>query len=33
MLKPTALSGSDIMAMNRAYIDYEKFEHLLHNAA
>jgi len=28
MLKPTALSGGDIMAMDRAYIDYEKFEQL-----
>ena len=28
ILKPTALSGGDIMAMDRAYIDYEKFEQL-----
>ena len=28
MLKPTALSKGDIMAMDRAYIDYEKFEQL-----
>lgn len=28
MLKPTTLSKGDIMAMDRAYIDYEKFEQL-----
>lgn len=28
MLKPSALSKGDIMAMDRAYIDYEKFEQL-----
>lgn len=28
MLKPTMLSNGDIMAMDRAYIDYEKFEQL-----
>jgi hypothetical protein len=28
MLKPTALSKGDIMAMDRAYIDYEKFQQL-----
>lgn len=28
MLKPTALSQGDIMAMDRAYIDYEKFQQL-----
>ena len=28
MLKPAALSKGDIMAMDRAYIDYEKFEQL-----
>ena len=28
MLKPTALNKGDIMAMDRAYIDYEKFEEL-----
>jgi hypothetical protein len=28
MLKPTSLSKGDIMAMDRAYIDYEKFEQL-----
>lgn len=28
MLKPTTLSKGDIMAMERAYIDYEKFEQL-----
>ena len=26
MLKPSALSKGDIMAMDRAYIDYEKFQ-------
>lgn len=26
MLKPAALNKGDIMAMDRAYIDYEKFE-------
>lgn len=26
MLKPSTLSKGDIMAMDRAYIDYEKFE-------
>lgn len=28
MLKPTTLSKGDIMAMDRSYIDYEKFEQL-----
>ena len=28
MLKPTTLSKGDIMAMDRAYVDYEKFEQL-----
>jgi len=28
MLKPTTLSKGDIMAMDRAYIDYEKFQQL-----
>ena len=28
MLKPSALNKGDIMAMDRAYIDYEKFEEL-----
>ena len=28
MLKPSALSEGDIMAMDRAYIDYEKFQQL-----
>lgn len=28
MLKPTTLNKGDIMAMDRAYIDYEKFEQL-----
>ena len=28
MLKPSALSKGDIMAMDRAYVDYEKFEQL-----
>lgn len=28
MLKPSSLSKGDIMAMDRAYIDYEKFEQL-----
>ena len=28
MLKPSTLSKGDIMAMDRAYIDYEKFEQL-----
>ena len=28
MLKPTTLSKGDIMAMDRAYIDYDKFEQL-----
>ena len=28
MLKPSMLSNGDIMAMDRAYIDYEKFEQL-----
>ena len=28
MLKPAALNKGDIMAMDRAYIDYEKFEQL-----
>ena len=28
MLKPTSLNKGDIMAMDRAYIDYEKFEQL-----
>lgn len=28
MLKPTTLNKGDIMAMDRAYIDYEKFERL-----
>lgn len=29
MLKPSTLSKGDIIAMNRAYIDYEKFELLI----
>lgn len=28
MLKPATLSKGDIMAMDRAYIDYEKFQQL-----
>ena len=28
MLRPTTLSKGDIMAMDRAYIDYEKFQQL-----
>ena len=28
MLKPSTLNKGDIMAMDRAYIDYEKFEEL-----
>ena len=28
MLRPSHLSKGDIIAMNRAYIDYEKFEEL-----
>ena len=28
MLKPSSLSKTDIVAMDRAYIDYEKFEQL-----
>ena len=28
MLKPTTLSKGDIMAMDRTYIDYEKFEQM-----
>ena len=28
MLKPSHLSKGDIIAMDRAYIDYEKFEEL-----
>ena len=28
MLKPTTLSKGDIMAMDRAYIDYAKFQQL-----
>ncbi|MBR6601747.1 MAG: transposase [Bacteroidaceae bacterium] len=29
MLKPSTLNKGDIMAMDRAYIDYEKFEELM----
>ena len=28
MLKPSTLNRGDIIAMDRAYIDYEKFEEL-----
>ena len=31
MLKPSSLSKGDIVAMDRAYIDYEKFEQLTNN--
>ena len=31
MLKPSSLSKGDIVAMDRAYIDYEKFEQLTKN--
>lgn len=31
MLKPSSLSKGDIVAMDRAYIDYEKFEQLTEN--
>ena len=30
MLKPTTLSKGDIMAMDRAYIDYEKLEEVIY---
>ncbi len=33
MLKPNTLSKGDIMAMDRAYIDYAKFQQLTERAA
>lgn len=31
MLKPSTLNKEDIVAMDKAYIDYEKFEQLTEN--